>query len=351
MNATTEQKPSRFKNFFAILGFIILLIVGIWSAIQVVQFVPRLFSDTGVTSPTDTGLALNGEDIVVQVTPAEVPSGETVRVQWAHNGDPSEGILSFSYACVDGFFFQVAERPIPCNAPYTLPGTATTLDVVPVATKANTRTPLAVTYTNNDGESIRDTEALIVTTAQAEGEGEDTGTTSAEKEGTVSGASPEGQPVEPQPRTHPNQVLQPTVPAQTVRTIKVPRRSDPFGFVDLHVTLISLGEVNAYGTFTNAQYVSPYARGGAKFKVTNLGTKESGPWYFAATLPTQGGYPYNSQPQPSLLPGSSTEVVITFDQLYSGNHFFSVHVDPLNFIPELNELNNTASRGITVTNY
>ena len=350
MNASNEQKPSRLKNIFAILGFIILLIVGIWSAIQVVQFVPRLFTDTGTaSSPTtgsDSALPLNGQDIVVQVSPQEATSGEPVQVQWAHNGDPESGILSFSYACVDGFFFQIDGRPVPCNAPHTLPGTTTALEITPVATEEATEVPFAITYTNNEGESIRDTERLIVTkTEDADGTTDSPADTDG-KEGTVTGT-----PIEPQPRTNPSQVVTPGVTTPTVRTIKVPRRSDPFGFADLHVTLVAMGEVNVYGGIVNSQFTSPYARGGAKFKVTNLGTKETGPWYFNATLPTQGGYPYNSQPQPSLLPGSSTEVVISFDQLVPGTHFFSVRVDPFNFIPELNELNNAASRGITVTNY
>jgi len=343
MNAQETKNPTA-KNIFAILGFIILLIIGIWSAIQVIKFVPRLFSETGTTSQvvTDNGIKLGNRDIVVELSKDTANSGEPITLTWAHNGD-ANGVLSFAYACEEGFYFQIAGRPVPCNAPYNIPVTDTSLEVTPLSAKDTVEAPFAITYTNTDNESIRDTKTLTVLNADAQ---EDV--VAATKENTDKG------PVEPKPVvTKKPATVKPVtqVAAPVVKTIRVPRTSDPYGTADLKAEVIAIGDINQYGAFEPKGIVHPYARGGVKFKVTNLGTKETGTWYFSAVLPTQGGYPFNSVAQQSLMPGSSVEIFMTFDQLVPGIHNFTVHVDPANYIYEWSDHNNVAGQTLTVLNY
>ena len=352
-----EKSGSTIKNIIAIIGFVVLLAIGIWSAIQVITFVPRLFEGDGVaTTPVNQHVTLGGRDIAIALAPDTAASGSAVEIHWAHNQSTTEGVLSFSYACVEGFYFHIADRPVPCNAPYTLPLTDTSLIVVPVTTHAHTEAPLAITYTKESGESIRDTKTLIVRNESVE-EADDTTpsdtTTDTDKEGTVTTTpTTTRQPIEPQPRTQSATAVQATyTPTPVVTTVKVPRQSNPYGTTDLAVEMVAIGEINQYGAFEHKHLVNVHARGAATFKVTNLGTKTSGPWYFAATLPTRGGYPYNSGPQPSLNPGSSTEIFVTFDQLVPGTHYFDVVVDPANHIYELSETNNRTGQALTVTTY
>ncbi len=335
------------KNIIAIIGFIILLIIGIWSAIQVIKIVPRLFSETGVaTQAVGNNIELGDKDIVIELSKDTANSGEPVAINWARNGD-DDGILSFAYACEEDFYFQVLEQPIPCNAPYQLTTSATSLEITPISTKNNVEAALAITYTNTDGESVRDTKILAVRNTLVS----DTATP---QDSTTAGAQALAGPIEPEVViTKPSSKSDTVVPYKPIvrETIRVPRTSDPYGTADLRVEIVAVGDINPYGAFEAQSVVHQYARGAVKFKVTNLGTKQTGSWFFSAVLPTQGGYSFNSQAQQSLMPGSSTEIFMTFDQLVPGVHTFTVYVDPQNYIPEWNEQNNVAAQALTVLNY
>jgi len=342
------------KNVFAILGFIILLGIGIWSAIQIITFVPRLFSTDGTVASdtTPTVVELGNKDVAVALSTETAQSGEPVRVSFAHSGG-NTGTLSFSYACETGFYFQIDDNPIACNAPYTLALTDSILEVIPLTSKASIDATLAITYTNEAGESVRDTKTLtVVNPTGTEGVATTTAatnTTEAETarptEATNTAATGAG------PR-EPESVI-PTTPIKTTapQTYVVPQISNPYGVADLKVEMVAIGDINAYGVFEPKGIVHPYARAAAKFKVTNVGTKTSGTWYFSATLPTQGGYPFSSAAQPSLTPGSSIEIFMTFDQLLPGAQRFSVQIDPANYIYESNEYNNVTGQMLTVLNY
>ena len=344
--STQESKKTTMKNIIAIVGFVILLIVGIWSAIQVIRFVPRLFSDTGtVATITDNKINLGNRDIVVEVSKDTANSGEPVSINWAHNGD-NDGVLSFSYACKEGFHFQVAGQSIACNAPFSLPITDTSLEVIPLSTKENVQAAFAITYTNTSEESIRDTKTLLVLNDSVIETNVPTGE---EVVVNIAGPGPkEPEVVAAKPTTRVTARTN-TIPA--VQTIRVPRASDPYGVSDLNVEIVSIGDINRFGAFEPKGIVHQYARGAVTFRVTNLGTKETGNWNFTAVLPTQGGYPFNSQAQPSLMPGSSTDIFMTFNQLVPGVHTFTVHVDPQNYIPEWSDQNNIATQAITVLTY
>ncbi|PCI90113.1 hypothetical protein COB18_01590 [Candidatus Kaiserbacteria bacterium] len=334
MNVQADKGTSKFKNIISIIGFGILLIIGIWSAYQVITFIPRLFSDTGATTSTE----LNERDIAAKLSTTTANSGDDVVINWAHRGD-DDGIVSFSYACVEGFYFEIDGDAIACNAPHNVDADAQTLTVTPITTHETVEAALAITYTNTEGVSIRDTKTLTVT-------GESPVVTTEE----VSTETTEEGPREPEVQTTPT-VTSVTPTVTPTRIIRVPRTSDPYGIADLQVAMVAVGEITAFGTFEPKGIVHPYSRAAAKFKVTNLGTKETGSWNFSAILPTQAGYPYNSQIQPSLMPGSSIEIFITFDQLVPGIHTFSVHVDSNNYVVEISEYNNAAAQSITVLNY
>ncbi|PCI28248.1 hypothetical protein COB52_03965 [Candidatus Kaiserbacteria bacterium] len=315
------------KNILAIGGFIILLIIGIWSASQVVKFIPRLFSDTGVTKE----VKLDDKDIVVKLTPSTTHSNSPVTISWIKS-QTEGGLLSFAYECKEGFHFKMNSSPLPCNAPYTLGLEDTSIIVTPVTDDSLAKVDLAVTHTNESGVSIRDTQTLTIT--------KDTGVVTTDVPTGLIEAPSVASPVAP---------TTPVVPV--TRTISVPRTSNPYGLVDLSVSMIAVGKVNFYGILERSNYFRINDKAAAKFKVTNLGTKQSGPWFFSAVLPSQGGYAFTSQVQPSLMPGASTEVLVTFDQLISGTHSFNVRLDPVNYILESNENNNTTGQIINVLNY
>ncbi len=349
---TQENNNSKVKNIIAIIGFIILLVIGIWSAFQVIRFVPRLFTDKGVaTQTTENKTTSENKGIVVNISKDTINSGEPVTITWNYTGN-NNGIYSFSYACTKDSYLQIFGRSIPCNDPYNISTLNTSLEIIPFTDSNKTNIKFAITYTNNKGKSIRDTKTLSVINNNAVTSSV-VSKTNTTKENTTTYKKPKREPIEPKPIVQKERAItikRPTEITKT-RTIIVPRTSNPYGIADLKVEIVSIGDINKFGTFQPKGIVHQYSRGAVKFKVTNIGTKETGNWNFSAILPSNGGYAFNSQMQASLMPGSSTEIFMTFDQLIPGVYNFTVSIDPLNYIPELSEQNNIAWQSFTVLNY
>tara|TARA_B100000745_G_scaffold219274_1_gene146016 strand:- start:29903 stop:30859 length:957 start_codon:yes stop_codon:yes gene_type:complete len=316
----------KLKRILAIVVFIILLIVGLWSAIQVITFVPSLFNESSTGS--DGAIALNGENIVVQTSRDTVYSGETLTIDWVREGS-NEGVVSFAYGCTEGVYFEIAQDTVPCNVPFTMAPSVSTLTVVPFSSKEKVDVAFAITYTDPQNKNVRDTKTITII-------------------GTINDAPTEPTPVEEDPL--------PTTPVEppatyTPQPIRVPRTSVPYGVADLQITNVRPGVTAPYGQFETKQTVSRYETGAVKFTVTNSGTKTTNYWYFRANLPVIGGYEFVSEAQPPLTPGSSLEILITFDQLAPGVGTIVIRVDPYNYIPETNEYNNTALKTMNVLNF
>lgn len=348
--ASDEQKNSKLKNILSIIGFILLLIVGIWSAVQVISFLPHLFSGSGVTTKSDTTqvLKLNGRDIALRITPDSAYSGDEVTIDWARKGN-NEGVVSFSYACTEGFHFEVDGSAVPCNAPYTMAPETSSLTITPVSKKESVDAPLAITYTNASNESVRASATLAVVNTNPTAITPSTDTTVSETTAkTATIQTNANGPVEPSTST--TRTAR-TYVAPSTQYVQVPRTSLPYGVADIALQSIRVGTVTPYGAFEEKSTVSISERGAAKFIVRNDGTKETGPWYFSAHVPSQGGYAFNSQVQPSIMPGASAEILVTFDQLTAGGHTLIIQVDPYNYIPESNEYNNTLTQTMYVLNF
>ncbi len=349
-----SKKPSRLKNILAIVAFLILLGVGIWSAIQVISFIPHIFSSDGTATLKTKAhrLPFGKKDIVVSVTPQNAKSGNPVLVQWNRKGGDA-GVTSFAYACKEGFHFEINNAAIPCNIPYTFAPDQNTLQVTPITTKASIEVPFAITYTNENGDSIRDSKTLTVINT-----GEATSITHHPTQPTPTSythSAPTKHKVPAQTTTHkPKEAPSVTTPIPTkiqTKIIRVPRQSNPYGVADLSLISLQVGTVASDNSFMPQPIISRYEKGAAQFIVKNNGTKETGTWYFSATVPSNGNYTFTSRPQPSLLPGASATLLITFDQLQAGLHNVSIQLDPYNYTPESNEYNNVFSKQIHILSF
>lgn len=346
----TENKENSFSSkifsVFAILGFAALILIGAWSAYQVVKFAPRLWGGEVLQLPSLS----RTPKITITLDASELTANEPIDLTWDASGKLENGVFSFAYACREGLRIDVqyttAEgeesfRALPCNAAYSLPNEDRALTMIPVTTERFIDGALALTFTDDNGESVRDTKSItVVNESAAETPAEDTtdtakntdtntttDTSDAAKEGTVATREPikEGMVSYGDTATK-------TVTKTTTRTITVPvyPKNDPYGTPDLAAAIVSID--GGYG----------YNRGTATFRVTNNGTKESGVWNFIAQLPTYAGYTFTSQPQASILPGGHTDVTVSFDQAAYGAQF-AVQVDPQGAVYETNEYNNYAS--------
>lgn len=340
---TKNSFTSRIFSVFAVLGFVALILIGAWSAYQVIKFAPRLWGGEALQLPS---LSLSGTpEVHITLDATELQSHTPVDLTWDATGTLDNGVFSFAYACREGLRIDVqytndsgetSYKPLPCNAAYSIPVEDRALSITPVSTGGRfVDGAIALTFTDAEGNSVRDTKTITVVNKDGTdtSAATDTADTTAEtmtddkaKEGSV---APTREPIKEGAVTYGTPK---TVTKTTTRTVQVPvyPKNDPYGTPDLAAAIVSV-QGGGYG-----------ARGTATFRVTNNGTRESGTWSFIASLPTYGGYTFTSQPQASVLPGGHTDVTVSFDQTQPGAQF-AVQLDPMGYMYETNEYNNYAS--------
>ena len=147
-----------------------------------------------------------------------------------------------------------------------------------------------------------------------------------------------------------------TYPTTQTHTTYVAPRVSYYGLPDLSASVISTGIVNSAGVFIPQTVVYEGQRAAAQILVTNIGTNVSGSWILQAPLPTnQGGEVFTSVAQPSLAPGASAKLTLSFDDLRDVNvSSMVVTIDPYNQIAESNKSNNqvvaTFQKNLSYTN-
>lgn len=305
-------------NLFAVLGFVAILLAGLWATVQLVKQVSRFSTDFSM--PT-LSLPWSHKDALVLHPTDTLTSGTEATLKWDVNTTDA-GTIAFSYACRKDFYIKVQTpdsdyRAIPCNAPYTMPSTDTSLSIIPMLQDGADDlpdAPFSLVFTPAEGETfsaqgalvvLHDAAAVAVTPEPTEG-----------KDG-VSGE---------RPVVHaPTKTVASTATRTVTKTVAV-RNSDPNGVADLAVQVLDAGLVAA-GKYS------------IKFEVSNLGTKVAEGWTFTASLPTNPPYIYISGPQQALYAGERMELLLTFDKVEGGEAIITV--DAPNTVPESVETNNS----------
>jgi hypothetical protein len=97
--------------------------------------------------------------------------------------------------------------------------------------------------------------------------------------------------------------------------IPSPNRTSNTGISDLRVTLVKVGRVMSDGSYQGTSAFAEDDRVVVVFNVANIGTARSGNWTLRADLPTKtvSDKVYISGTQPSIAPGDSYEMTISFD--------------------------------------
>ncbi len=150
-----------------------------------------------------------------------------------------------------------------------------------------------------------------------------------------------------------------TAPAATSVSSKpatVPATSAPhaprlYGLPNLSVTILATGYLanGAPESFVASPIVPPGARAAVRFSIANTGTNLTGPWNFAAAIPTQNVYVFTSPVEQSLNPGDHIVFTLGFDQADFGpNHPITIIADPSNALPEGTKADNAATAIINV---
>lgn len=325
-----RREESLLKNVLTLVGFTIIAIIVLWGAFHLVNlalpglssFFSRLFA---------------GSDISVQVPRNDVNSGTPVDISWTHRTS-DEGSYSFMYMCRDNFEFRTPSAqgvlsPIPCGVSYRILGDVKNIRVVPaLMNDTRVEVPITITFLSQatGTQSVKRIEGKADITVVNTGISAQTLSLA-----TASPASPEPPPI---PTSAPTPATPAKMPAQT-------------GKPDLSVRIISVGVIEPTGAYSSRYPTNPYDIAAVRFAVTNIGSSDSGMWYFTASLPTSPPQPYTSPSQSSLPAGYTGEYILQFRPVSPGGGAFSVFVDAGFSINEASEANNAASVSITMPYY
>ncbi|MEK7628836.1 MAG: CARDB domain-containing protein [Patescibacteria group bacterium] len=317
MNAEGRNGIGSVGNIIAIIGFVVVVAIGLWGAVSAVRLAPKMFAVISDSFKDESPIALESSE-------PKVRSGDPLTLAW-QDAKRDSGLYTISYNCVDGVEIQApvsdtAFGIIPCAMPYAVAATDSSLKLIPLLHgKTEATIPIAIEYLSRDGSKIA------------------TGTTTVSVY-TSTSATPVG--------TTPTTVKKPVATKTAVvspATKPAPRPAPapkPAGKPDLEVRFLGIGTTDPYtGAFMQRTSFAPHEVVSFKFDVINIGTARSGAWGFTAELPTNPPYHYDSPTQSSLNRGDHVEFTLTFSMPQYGNA--TVSVDPYNAVREISEGNNT----------
>ena len=325
----------------AIIGFLALIVIGMYGSVRVAQAVPGAFKSVAAAIVSITSIFVPANETITLSLPAyTVQSGTPLTVAFDHQNKKLQGTYAFRYSCVEGVTFSTLAgdgtvSQITCNQPYAFQPFNNSVVVTPESTKVRfadaevfvTFTPEGAGTSTVAGSTVFTIENVKVTTS-ALTPGGSTGTT-----GTPTPA--------PAPKPQPKK-----------ETIVVPqgRASDPNGYTDLTARVIEVGVIDSTGAFVASSTPSRQSRVAVRFAVENIGTKTANKEFtFSAVLPTYPPYTYFSPSQVVLGPGDRIEFTIGFDSFEQDNvGDFIVNVDPTGSVNERSKDNNIVKYTVTV---
>jgi hypothetical protein len=347
---TSDRNSQKLQNFtikaLAIVGFLSILAMGSFATISAALYTGRAFSYLASAAVSLSSVFLpshqNTNTIRLTADLTEVHTGDTVTLSWQNQGTNNSGSYTFSYPCLPGFYFKVTTvargtEVAYCNTEFNFINTDNTLKIIPISTKSRyVDMPATITFTESGRTSPSGSGSVILTTSNsALDTSENTVIPSSNETGAVHIAKTEGQ----------EQRHSYTPPGSGEGGVA----DNPNGTADLKVSVIGVGTIDKVtGAFSATSTLKRSDRIGVRFAVENLGTKSSGQWRFNAILPTYPPFTFNSDAEPSLLPGDRIEFTIGFDQSVEGNQPVKFVIDPQNEVREMTKDNNTTAITITI---
>ena len=360
----------RLLQALGILGFIAILILGAWGIYRIVTSLPGIFGNLTAS----VGGSREEEKLAVSSPTGSLSSEAQSVVAWSHTGGEDNYGYAVSYDCHDKLSVSSqlpsgSYQAVPCNTPFNF-------------TNSQTSVPVKIAYTGTSDIGL----TFTVTATKLE-----TGavTVSATRSVTILKKAEEPAPTPAKPAAP----AKPATPSSSTTYVTTGRTSNPNGYSDLAVNVLSTGVIDATGYHPSIP-VRLGQRAGVQFQITNQGDKTvpTG-WSFNATLPLPTPYLFNSPSQAELTPGSSVVYTLGFEgfggtnfncytnpnypynqicpqnnycyypqgaaypytcptpQTYPGNLIVTIVADPQGFIPDPNRFNNTAAAQFNTVAY
>ncbi len=297
-----ETSGGLFSNIVAIIGLIILIVVVIWGLVHLASLSKNWFS----------GIFPGSAAKITVQAPASVNSGAPFTVSWKYPTS-DKGNYAFLYQCRTGLqLTNAANAAIPCGYAYTV-GNTTSITVTPsLSGTATTSLPLSIIFLPN-ATSSKQVQGSAVTLVRASGE-----VTNVPTPITLPAVKPVPNPVV----ISPSPAVEPTPIKHPVATYP----SHPSTPSNLTVRIIAIGVIDpATGAFANRPPMNPNEVAAAQFDIANNGGSTSGVYTFSASLPSVGGYNYNSPIQAPLGAGDHVMNTLRWNQS-APNGTFSVTI-------------------------
>mgnify|MGYP001579667849 FL=1 len=353
MNNGTSRVASGATKALAVIGFLAILVVGMWGGASIATNVPATLKSIAAAIVSMTSIFVPAsETITVTASDYAPTSGSPVTVSYTHDSRSVVGSYVFRYSCANGLVVTSvqngAEEQIYCNVPFHFIPTGTALTVTPVSkTDKFVDLEIFIDFVPNGASTPTVTGTTVITVENTELTG---------SSGTLGGGTvpTPTTPTTPTPTTP--KPTQPTAgtPTTVITPISTIPGSNPNGTVDLAGRIIEVGIVdNATGAFTASSTPTRTPQGGrvaVRFAIENIGTKTSPTFVFNAVLPTFPGHVYSSPNQIALNPGDRIEYTIGFDSFAQASSAeFTLNIDPTNSVNERNKDNNLIKYTIYVT--
>lgn len=326
-NTSPEQKDQVMK-MLAVLGFIVLLILTAWLAIQIIRLLPSAFSSLASLADSVYNPEQQDEGTPLDMVPSNnvVSSRAPFTLVWSDLGE--DGVYTLTYSCTSGVSLDIrtgngATTPINCDEPYVLPQNVYEAELSFTSERDRfTDVAYSITFTpdNTKKDSLEIGKTITVVNASIPyaGSTDDTDTTDDADD---------------------TEIVDTTTPDTTTPTTNQPTRyryvktttytypvSDPNGYTELEVAYRNVGVLRSNNTFVVQPTLTIGDRGAFQFEVKNTGTKTSSSWDFEAKLPS--GTTYESKSQDPLKPQERAIITIAFDDVGdAGIHEFKVIID------------------------
>jgi hypothetical protein len=330
-NVTPDQKQSVLK-MLAIAGFIGIIILIAWAAMQIVHVLPSAFASLASIADSVYNRGSSPTTINVSASDTEIATNDTVTVTWEQATVP--GSYTFSYACSNDLSVTAiemgGERSLTCGTTYNV-GTVNELvlkALSPSVRFADVEYSIGFLRTNDTSPRATGSGSFtVINSTIADNVPTDTVTTNDpvpdQETDTSNPVPPSDEVSKPAPitATPPNNV--PTKPSTpTIEYTYAIPVSDPNGQTDLAVRFLSFGRISD-GRFITSPLRT--GRGGAiQFEVRNIGTKTSAAWTYTVDLP---GADYTSPKQTVLKPNERAVITVGFPDTDVTRHTFQIRTE------------------------
>jgi hypothetical protein len=336
-NEPTARMAGSASRVLAIIGFVALIVIGMYGSVRVAQAVPGAFSRMAAAIVSITSIFVPADELITVSLPSYSVLHETpVTIAFEHKNKKVDGSYSFRYSCAAGVTLTTVAgdgtpTSITCNEPYGFAPFNNSITLTPQSTSTR----------------FTDVEVFIAFTPSGAG----TATVIGSNLMTIENQKVGSTPVTPTPEVPPAPKPKPTTPPKTTIVVPQGRASDPNGYTDLVARIIEVGTLDSAGVFTASSTPSRQFRIAVRFAIENVGTKTANKEFaFSAVLPTYPPYTHFSPMQVVLGPGDRIEYTIGFDSFDPSNTgTFMVNVDPSQSVNERDHTNNLLKHTITVT--